>query len=77
MAAPYGAVRNDRPERAQRFACHRRQKPPARQSDGQQSPKQQNRVDTGPALALPIYVFKIEPEREFIQGQSGADAVQE
>src|SRR5690242_20394306 len=48
----------------------------AENGDAKQSAKQRYCFNTGAAFALPIYVAEVEPKREFIQGQSGANPVE-
>src|SRR2546425_1031294 len=59
------------------LAGERVKEPPTPQPHCQQRPEQNQGVDALAPLSCPIHVLQSKPERELIQGQRGADAVEE
>src|SRR5579862_4427019 len=44
-------------------------------ADGQQRSKQDDGVDTGPSFPNEINIFQVQPQREFVKRESGAQSV--
>ena len=48
----------------------------AENSDCEQAAEEEDGIDTAASLALPIDVFEVEPEREFIEREARSDTVE-
>jgi hypothetical protein len=64
-------------KRPERLAGERAQKLAAQYAEDKESTEEQHGVDAGPALMRPVHVLQIQPEREFVQRQGCAYAVQQ
>ena len=69
-------MRSASPPRPQRLPSDRGEESPADDTDSEQGSEQQHRVDTLSALTFPVNILKIEPQREFVQGQRSADTIE-
>src|SRR5437867_2917330 len=73
---PSARARRAAPEKAGRVAGHGTEERAAPQPGRHQRTEERHRVDAGAALALPIDVLQVEPQRELVQREGGSHAVE-
>src|SRR5438128_9217270 len=64
-------------QRPSRLADERVEEPPTPSPHPEERPEENHGVDALPPLSLPIHVLQPEPERELVQRQRRADAVEQ
>ena len=63
-------------ERTRKFPADRGEERSSKDAGGEQTAEERHRFDTFPALALPVDVAQVEPERKFVEGERRGNSIE-